>query len=98
MHDHDTTEAERIKELLNTKYCKVDLDKLSQKCEHLSKEELFILLIKHDQLFDGTLGTWNTNPVDLTFRDTNCTPCLAAPAARRLILWHATIDQWYPRA
>ena len=33
MHDPDTTEAERIQDILDAKYCKADLAKLTQECE-----------------------------------------------------------------
>ena len=33
MHDPDTTEAERIQEILDAKYCKADLAKLAQECD-----------------------------------------------------------------
>ena len=68
MHDPDTTEAERIQDILDAKYCKADLTKLSQECEQLNKADqlkLLKLLQKYEHLFDGTVGTWNTDPVDL---------------------------------
>ena len=37
MHDPDTTEAEKIQEILDAKYCKADLVKLSQECDKLDK-------------------------------------------------------------
>ena len=39
MHDPDTTEAERIQEILDAKYCKADLVKLSQECDQLDKAD-----------------------------------------------------------
>ena len=39
MHDPETTEAERIQEILDAKYCKADLVKLSQECNMLDREE-----------------------------------------------------------
>ena len=77
MHDPDTTEAERIQTILNAKYCKADLNQLVQECTTLSKEEkqkLLTLLQRYEQLFDGTVGTWNTDPVDLTLKDPSCKP------------------------
>src|SRR5688572_3881459 len=38
-HDPDTTEAERIQEILDAKYCKADLAKLSQECDQLGKAD-----------------------------------------------------------
>ena len=76
MHDPDTTEAERIQEILDAKYCKADLVKLSQECDTLDREEqqkLLSLLQKYEHLFDGTVGTWNTKPVGLILRPHCCT-------------------------
>src|SRR6478672_12336434 len=72
MHDPDTTEAERIQEILDAKYCKADLEKLSQECEQLTREDqqkLLKLLQKYEHLFDGTVGTWSTDPVNLILKD-----------------------------
>ena len=77
MHDPETTEAQRIQDILDAKYCKADLEQLSQECDQLDKEEqqkLLKLLQKYEQLFDGTVGTWNTEPVDLILKDPNCPP------------------------
>src|SRR5688500_7801881 len=82
MHDSDTTEAERIQEILDAKYCKADLAKLSQECDQLDKvdqQKLLTLLQKYEHLFDDTVGTWNTEPVDLILKDPNCTPYHAKP-------------------
>src|SRR6187200_388419 len=77
MHDPDTTEEERIQEILDAKYCPADLNKHVKECEQLSKEEqekLLALLKKYEQLFDGTVGTWKTAPVDLFLKDPNYKP------------------------
>src|SRR5688500_9052128 len=74
MHDPDTTEAERIQAILDAKYCPADLEKITQECAELNKEEqqkLLSLLQKFKHLFDGTVGTWNTEPVDLHLKDPN---------------------------
>src|SRR5687767_13883160 len=39
IHDPDTTEAERIQDILDAKYCKADLEKLSQECNRLNWED-----------------------------------------------------------
>src|SRR6476620_4028124 len=82
MHDPDTTEAERIQEILYAKYCKADLVKLSQECDTLDKadqQKLLKLLQKYEHLFDGTVGTWNTEPVDLVLKDPTAAPYHAKP-------------------
>ena len=46
-------------------------------CSHLKSEEknkLFRLLTSFKDLFDGTLGDWNTNPVDLELKK-DAEPC-----------------------
>ena len=82
MHDPDTTEAKRIQEILDAKYCKADLAKLSQECDQLDKadqQKLLQLLQKYEHLFDGTVGTWMTDPVDLVLKYPTCTPYHAKP-------------------
>ena len=72
MHDPDTTEAERIQEILDAKYCKADLAKLAQEHDQLDKtdqQKLLQLLQQYEHFFDGTVGTWNTDPVDLILKD-----------------------------
>src|ERR1043165_8580981 len=63
MHDPNTTEAERIQEILDAKYCKADLAKLVQECDQLDKSDQqkpLKLLQKYEHLCDGsTVGTWN---------------------------------------
>jgi hypothetical protein len=77
MHDPDTTEADRIQEILKAKYCKADLHNLVKDCDQITKEEqekLLALLQKYEHLFDGTVGTWKTAPVELHLKDPNCAP------------------------
>src|SRR5687767_11045789 len=77
MHDPDTTEAEKIQTILDAKYCQADLLKLTQECDQLDKDKqqkLLVLLQKYEHLFDGTVGTWRTDPVDLFLKDPSCTP------------------------
>ena len=48
-----------------------------KECEQLSKEEqekLLALLKKYEQLFDETVGTWKTKPVDQFLKDPDCAP------------------------
>ncbi len=53
--------------ILNANYKKADLHAvLRDNCTHLNsakKDKLLELLEKFEQLFDGTLGHWRTNPV-----------------------------------
>ncbi len=71
MHDPITTEAERIQRILDIKYAPADLNKIVQECTHLTdteKSALGKLLAKYHDLFDGTLGTWQTEPIELELR------------------------------
>ena len=51
-------------------------------CTHLTQTErdkLLKLLQKFEHLFDGTLGTWKTEPIDLELKDPNVKPHHAKP-------------------
>jgi transposase InsO family protein len=81
-HDPTTTDAERIQDIIESKYCPADLNKIVQECTHLTAEEqrqLLNLLQKFEGLFDGTLGTWNTEPIQLELKDPNVKPYHARP-------------------
>ena len=81
-HDPDTTDAERIQQIIDAKYCPADLTKIVEECTHLSKDEqrqLLKLLQKFEHLFDGTLGTWQTDPVDLELKDPDVKPHHSKP-------------------
>ena len=61
--------TERRNRILDAKYEKADLPKIvKEQSDHLDnsqQQSLLTLLRKYEFLFDGTLGTWNTKPVDL---------------------------------
>jgi hypothetical protein len=46
---------------------------------HPTVQNLRKLLRKFEPLFDGTLGHWKTDPVDLFLKDPDCTPYHAKP-------------------
>ena len=72
-----TTDAERIQDIIDAKYCKADLASITEGCELISpaeQDQLLSLLQKFDHLFDGTLGSWNVEPVDLELKDPECKP------------------------
>ena len=50
-----------------------------QAAKQEKKQKLLALLQKYEVLFDGTVGTWKTEPVDTVLRDPNCTPYHAKP-------------------
>ena len=56
--------AERIVKILDSKYEKADLDEVAANAEQLNKPQrrkLLSLLKDFEDLFDGTLGHWETN-------------------------------------
>jgi hypothetical protein len=61
----------RIMEIPDASYEKANLHTMTSKCTCLSLEErsaLLILLLRYEDLFDGTLGTWNGPEIDLKLR------------------------------
>ena len=75
------TSTKRIKEILDVKCEAADLDQVCAWQEHLSptqRQQLKRLLDKCAELFDGTLGTWNLEPVELELKP-DATPHHARP-------------------
>ena len=66
--------------MLDPKYEKSDLNKVMyEKCQHLIPnkwERLIHILEKNEILFDVTLGTWKTPPVNLNLKDDTSPMCL----------------------
>ena len=62
------TAAKQLRVILDAKYEKSDLYKVMEtKCQHLTmipSNDLLKLLHKFEELFNGTLGTWKTDPVN----------------------------------
>jgi hypothetical protein len=82
MHDPDTTDAEQIQSIIDMKYSPQDIDKIVAECVHLTTDErdkLTTLLKKFEPLFDGTLGTWDSDPIDLELKDPDAKPYHARP-------------------
>jgi Aspartyl protease len=66
----DTTE--RIRKILDAKYQATDLEKVCSAQSHLEYQQqrkLFDLLDKFSDLFDGTLGKWNQDPIKLELKE-----------------------------
>ena len=60
-------ETEQIVKILDAKYHKADLSKVTANAVHFNtneKKKLYELLLKYKDLFNGTLGVWKTDPVD----------------------------------
>jgi hypothetical protein len=82
IHDPDTTDAKRIQDLMDAKYSKADLRQTVNEVKNLTaeeKEKLLNLLQKFESVFDGSLGAWNTEPVELELKDPECTPYHSKP-------------------
>ena len=75
-------ENDRTNKILDATYEKADITKLVyDNCNHLNTEEknlLYKTLIDFEDLFDGTLGTWNCDPVAVDVKP-DATPCHAKP-------------------
>ena len=74
--------AEQIQEILDAKYAPADLPAEIAKLKHLTAEQrdaLLHILRKFEALFDGSLGCWNTAPVELELKDPKCKPVHAKP-------------------
>jgi hypothetical protein len=73
--------TDRIKKILDAKYSATDLEKVCSSQSHLEVEKqqkLLALLRKFKDLFDGTLGKWNEEPIKLELK-ANATPYHAIP-------------------
>jgi len=58
--------------ILDANYKKADLDEIVQGANQLNqaeKQQLYELLNKYEDLFDGTLGCWEINPVRLELKE-----------------------------
>jgi hypothetical protein len=78
-HLHEVTQ--RTMELLDASYEKADLRDITSKWTYLPKEEraaLLKLLLRHEDLFDGALGTWNGPPAALKLKK-DAAPHFARP-------------------
>ena len=63
--------ADRIKKILDAKYKAADLKEIASSATHLAPDErkkLYETLHKYENLFDGTLGTWNDDTYDIELR------------------------------
>ena len=61
----------RAIDILDTDYSKTNINNVVKEYSYLSLEEktkLKCLLFKYKELFEGTLGIWNTEPVKLELK------------------------------
>jgi hypothetical protein len=65
--------TKRVVEILDAKYAKADLPAIVRdNCKRLNpseRESLHFLLLKFEQLFDGTLGEWTIPPVSIQLKE-----------------------------
>jgi hypothetical protein len=70
--EHSKEANLRAQRILDAKYTKGDIETtVENECKHLSyfqRQKLKILLYEHEILFDGTLGRWDTKPVNFEIR------------------------------
>ena len=68
-----TEEAtDRMVRILDSKYERANLKLVASNAKHLTEQEktlLYELLIKYQEIFDGTLGEWQTTPVDFELQE-----------------------------
>ena len=72
INDSETTEADRIQRIVELKYAPADLEDIVSNIKTINleeKEKLLKLFNKFKHLFDGTLGSWKTSPVDLQLKE-----------------------------
>ena len=75
-------DADRIQEIIDSKYSPQDLVAVVDTCTNLTSEqrkELLNLLEKYKSLFDGSLDTWQTEPIELELKDPQAKPYHAKP-------------------
>ena len=73
IQEPDSMEAEmkRLRDILDCKYQPADLAQVAKSCENLTQsqqKELHKLLIKHEKLFDGSLGRMKSEPYDIKLK------------------------------
>jgi hypothetical protein len=65
--------TKRVIAILDAKYDKADLPAIiGDNCSHLTpshREKLLSLLLKYEELFDGTLGDWNRPPISIELKE-----------------------------
>lgn len=63
--------SDRLKSILDAKYEAADLKEICEQAEHLSseeQEELFQLLSRYEEVFDGTLGSWKDTEYNIELK------------------------------
>ena len=64
--------SERLKSILDAKYEAADLGEIARDADYLNpdqKRKLHSILMKYEELFDGTLGKWEMEPYEVELRE-----------------------------
>jgi hypothetical protein len=70
-HQPDKRTNRKVSKILDAKYKPANLKEITDAAEHstsLQRQELYKLLMKYEDLFDGTLGKWNGTPDDIKLK------------------------------
>jgi hypothetical protein len=65
-------EIKQMTDILDAKYTKANLEEIVKAADHLNyteRDELYKLLKKYEDLFDGTLGTFTGTPYDIKLKE-----------------------------
>ena len=72
VYAQESVEEDFIQRMTDQKYSPANLKEEVEKSTHLThqqRKKLFTLLQKYQTLFDGTLGTWKTKPIELELKE-----------------------------
>ena len=64
--------TQRVIRILDANYRKANLKTVAAGAKHLTpkeREKLYQLLLKYENIFDGTLGAWDTEPVEFELKE-----------------------------
>jgi hypothetical protein len=65
----------RTQDIIKSKHCPAELTKIVAEGTHLEpadQRQLLRTLQKYEELFNGPLGTWKTDPIQLELKDSKC--------------------------
>ena len=69
----EVMQMQQVVHILDAKYEKADLQSvISTNCTHISLQDqnkLLELLTEYEELFDGILGDWNTEPISFLWKE-----------------------------
>jgi hypothetical protein len=71
-HQPDKKTSRKASKILDTRYEPANLKEITDAAEHvtpLQRKNVYKLLIKYKDQFDGTLGKWNSTPYDIKLKE-----------------------------